>query len=383
MLERLFKRTTKGAIQVWDIEVDHANARYRTITGQLDGKQVASEWTVCKPKNVGRSNAVAAQDQAYLEAKAAWEKKQRDGYSTTVELAQGSDRFQCMLADSYVDHTNPKKSRKPRVLHAFAEGRRLFSQPKLDGVRLIASQGSMLSRKGRPIVAVPHIAKALEPIFEKYPDLVLDGELYEHGMRDDFDSLVSLVRKTKPSEDDLAAASVMEYWIYDCAGEWEQERYGVRYAFLQELERNASPNLRVVSTVEVASEEEVDAAYARYLSQGYEGQMLRFDVPYEQKRSDKLLKRKEFEDKEFVVVSVEEGVGNRSGQAGFVVVREPDTGIEFKAGIKAPEEKRIWLLKHRGVLVGTVVTVRYNGRTPSNVPRFPRAVAWFPKGRDV
>lgn len=385
MLDRLFKRTATGAIQTWEIETDMNSGCYRTLSGKLDGKQVVSEWTKVKPKNSGRSNATSVQQQTMLEAQAAWEKKQRDGYSLTLDDAHGSERFQCMLAQTYVDDNDPKKSRRPRVLHALAEGRRVYSQPKLDGVRLIASTGSMLSRKGRPIMAVPHIAEVLAPIFEEHPDLILDGELYAHELRDDFDSLVSLVRKTKLSPDELEASRMMQYWIYDCAGpEWEQERFSVRNAFLVELLRGAPSFLRLVPTTELrAKEAAIDAQYQAYLSEGYEGQMLRFDVPYEQKRSDKLIKRKEYEDKEFQVLSVEEGEGNRSGQAGFVWVLELGPGTTFKAGIKAPESKRIWLLENKEALVNADVTIRFNGRTPSGVPRFPRAIAWYKDGRDV
>ena len=47
-------------------------------------------------------------------------------------------------------------------------------------------------------------------------------------------------------------------------------------------------------------------------------------------------------------------------------------------------EQRLELLQFRGHYIGGEVTVRFNGRTPDGVPRFPRAVAWFPGGeRDV
>jgi DNA ligase-1 len=386
MLDRLFKRTATGAIQTWEIETDIHRGRYRTISGQLEGKQTASEWTQCKAKNVGRANAVSVCDQAIREAQAAWEKKQRDGYSLTIADARDSQRFQCMLADQYVDATHPAKSRKPRVLAELAMGGVIYSQPKLDGVRLIASKDSMLSRKGRPIVAVPHIAEALVPIFEDHPGLVLDGELYNHELRDDFDTLVSIVRTEKPTPGDIEAARAMQYWVYDCAGPAASANYGERHALLESIllsGRWCLQGIEFVFASVVRSEAEIDSAYQQYLAANYEGQMLRFDVPYENKRSSKLIKRKEFQDKEFLVESIEEGDGNRSGQAGFVCVRERGTNKKFKAGIKAAKPVRLELLQNAYKYVGGEVTVRYNGRTPSGVPRFPRAIAWYPEGRDV
>ncbi|MES0183301.1 hypothetical protein NKK48_01130 [Mesorhizobium sp. C386A] len=54
----------------------------------------------------------------------------------------------------------------------------------------------------------------------------------------------------------------------------------------------------------------LDADYAEYLENEWEGQMKRLDAAYEQKRSAHLQKRKEFQDAEFKIVEVVEGQGN-------------------------------------------------------------------------
>ena len=43
-----------------------------------------------------------------------------------------------------------------------------------------------------------HILDELQPFFNKYPDVVLDGELYNHDLKDNFEKIISLVRKQKP-----------------------------------------------------------------------------------------------------------------------------------------------------------------------------------------
>ena len=55
-LPKIFKTTKSGATQEWEIEV--VGNRYRTISGQTDGKKVVSEWTVCAGKNaeIGRAH---------------------------------------------------------------------------------------------------------------------------------------------------------------------------------------------------------------------------------------------------------------------------------------------------------------------------------------
>ena len=375
----LYKRTTTGAIQVWRIEVE--GDKHRTITSKLGGKEVVAGWTVCQPRNVGRSNATTAHEQALSEAQANWDKKQRDGYSLSVEEAESSDRFRCMKADMYVDPEDPKKSRKPRVLKALEQGTLVWSQPKLDGVRLLASKDKLLSRSGRPITSVPHIADALAPVFAKYPDLVIDGELYEHSMRDNFNQLISIVRKADPKAHKAEHAGVMQYWVYDCAGSHGSLSYRERLALLDTLFKEDSGTVRLVPTNFVQDEAAIDAWHKSYLDGGFEGQMLRIDAPYESKRSDKLLKRKEFLDEEFEVLDISEGLGNRSGGAGNVTVRDKQSNKTFNANVAGDLEQRQLLLKTRGRYIGGEVTVRFNDRTPDGIPRNPRAIAWYPGGR--
>ena len=73
----------------------------------------------------------------------------------------------------------------------------------------------------------------------------------------------------------------------------------------------ACPDIIVnVNTDAVYTRDRLDTLYTYYLTEGYEGQIIRYDTPYEQKRSKNILKRKEFIDEEFDVVGVEEGLGN-------------------------------------------------------------------------
>ena len=66
-----------------------------------------------------------------------------------------------------------------------------------------------------------------------------------------------------------------------------------------------------VQTDSADSESEVDDLFGGYVEQGYEGGIIRLNG-VKQKRSNNLLKRKDFEDAEFEIISVEEGQGNWS-----------------------------------------------------------------------
>ena len=198
---------------------------------------------------------VSVFEQAAREAGAAWEKKQRDGYSLTPDDAHGSETFQCMLAQSYSD---PK--RKAEALKA-ADRKDLYSQPKLDGVRCIASAGGLLSRKNRPITAVPHIWNAVAPIFEKYPDLVLDGELYNHDLKDDFNEIVSMVRKSKPTSEELAQSEALRSTGSTTASPAHKDALLERVACCDVLTLARHPELHRCRPIG-ADEQKIDAWYA-------------------------------------------------------------------------------------------------------------------------
>ena len=93
-----------------------------------------------------------------------------------------------------------------------------FIQPKLDGVRCVVQANPLdydyyslrivaYSRTGKEWKNIDHILEQLIPFFRKYPNVVLDGELYNHDLRDNFEKIISLVRKTKPTDEDRLEAS--------------------------------------------------------------------------------------------------------------------------------------------------------------------------------
>ena len=71
----------------------------------------------------------------------------------------------------------------------------VYIQPKLDGVRCLFTKDGAFSRTGKQFMNVKHIENELQPLFSDYPNLILDGELYNHALKNDFEKIISLVRK--------------------------------------------------------------------------------------------------------------------------------------------------------------------------------------------
>lgn len=346
----IFKKDTKGKTRVWSMERD--GSRHHTVAGILGGNLVTSEWTQCVGKQ-GRTD----EEQAQFEIDAAYKHKLTREYHERIEdIDGGAHFFKPMLAEKYGD---------------FEAG---FAQPKLDGVRCLATKDGLFSRQGKPITSCPHIIAELAPLFEHTPSLVLDGELYNHDLKDNFNEIISLVRKQNPTAEQLVEiAKVVEYHVYDIPGD---EPFGIR--FYHKVFTDTLHSIHAVDTRRVSTQEEYDSLHGLWLEEGYEGSIWRADLPYEQKRSKSLRKRKEFVDAEFELVAIEEGLGNWSGMAKRAVCRLPD-GRTFGAGIKGTQERARQLLfeSHK------VVTIQYFQLTPDGIPRFPIATKFHGSERTL
>lgn len=295
------------------------------------------------------------------------------GYHESADTIDKPKHFKPMLAKSYDD----------RPLAA-GEWGKVYSQPKLDGVRCIATIDGLWSRTGKPIDSCPHVFAALAPVFSVDPDAILDGELYADHLFDNFNEIISLVRKQKPSPEHFAKTeAAIKYHVYDLPS--QEGGFSERTSRLYWLaSMTSSPFLQFVDTTIVQDAAHLDELNSQYVADGYEGQMVRRDGPYKNGRSFDLLKRKEFMDAEFTVISVDEGEGNRAGMAGFITYElGDDSGRTFKSGIKGSWDYATQLLRDAESYVGGQGTVRYFQLTPDGIPRFPVTVALYGGLRDV
>jgi len=360
----LYKRDSKGKIREWmmQIEVVGPKAAHRTVSGLQDGKKVESGWKEVFTTNEGRSNERLPFDQAVFEVEAKYkDQRDKDGYVLELkDVDKVRTKFDPMLADSY-DKRGVDFARK------------VYAQPKLDGIRCIARADGLWTRSGKPIVSCPHIIEDLEPFFRDFPDVVLDGELYNDELKDDFNKITSLVRKTKPKREDLEeCAELVQYHVYDAFDPNQPERTFLdRYVnFVSIFELTP---VTKVPTSEVGSPEMLDQMYGTWLKAGYEGQMIRYDTPYENKRSKNLLKRKEFITEEFPVVEIEQGEGNWAGYIKIFYV-EFEPGRVCGAGVRGDQATLKALFESRKK--PDWATVRFFTPTPDGVPRFPVVIDW-------
>ena len=348
MLPILYKYTTRGQVQQWQIICPPNENYYYTIEGISGGKLTTSDPTYCVGKNVGKSNETSDEQQAKNEALAKWEKKISSGYNEV--LTKEKKFFEPMLAFELKQYE--------KLLFTVPT----FIQPKLDGVRASQEDGQLDTRAGKPIVSCPHIAK--------WPYFRLDGELYNHDLKADFNKIISLVRKTKPAPEDIKESEEkIQYWIYDYPFMKDQV-FSERYRVLQSVFSKFPSCFKLVPTYEIKSMEELSVYHEQFISMGYEGSIIRLDLGgYENKRSKQLLKYKDWQDAEWEIIDVLEGTGNRAGCANMLVIKL-DSGVICKPTMTGTEEfmRKVWLDKQN--VIGKQATIKFFGYTEDGSLRF-------------
>ena len=249
-----------------------------------------------------------------------------------------------------------------------------FIQPKLDGVRCVIQCDdwggiTAYSRTGKQWKNIDHILEQLAPFFSKFPNVILDGELYNHDLRDDFEKIISLVRKTKPTDEDrLEASKLTQFHCYDIID--EKLPFDQRCEFISESLMLMGNSVETVDTVMVFDEDEAQSIHRSNLKKGYEGSIVRTNDTYQCKRSHNLRKFKDFHDAEARIIGWAEGKGKRRGTIGkFIAV--DDEGNQFGMPVMDKfkylqdnfEEMKTW--------VGKLATFTYFERTKANSYRHP------------
>ncbi len=351
----LYKYTTKGQPQQWQIVVDGDS--FYTIEGIVGGQLTESAPTVCEGKNIGRANETTPKEQALKEAAARHQKKLDKSYNPV--LTTEKKFFEPMLAKIYLQN-GKKPDTNNHVAIKWGEYR-VFVQPKLDGLRCINHENSLASRNGKPYLACPHLYQN---------DAMLDGELYNHDLKDDFGKIVSLCKKQDPTKEEFAESEqIVQHWLYDFPA---QQVFSKRFHALSLWHKGANQKyFKLVPTYEVKSEEELLKYHSEFLLSKFEGTIIRTDTaPYENKRSKSLLKHKEFMDDEFEILDCFEGVGERAGTVGSFVVQLPNN-LTCKSNVKGTREYVAKLWRNRKSLIGKTATVQFFGYTPDGALRFP------------
>ena len=362
-LPTLYKLLDTGSVMVWNIMVEDSGTTGTSIVttwGVEGGAVQETRDYISQGKNIGKSNETSPFKQAQSEAESRWTKQQKaKGYIHSREAAlvgQRSDLIRggidVMLAHKYRDHA--KKIQWPA-----------YVQRKYDGIRCAAviENGicTLWSRTRKPITGVPHIARHLTEKLANQ-NIVLDGELYVHSLKSDFEKIISYVRQEAPKP----GHEVVQYHVYDVVMDGD---FSARTRWLQQNMLIGEPII-LAETKMVESEDDMLYYFQESLADGYEGCMVRNSASrYEGKRSYGLQKVKEMQDAEFIVVGVEEGRGKMAGKAIFVCLA--DNGTNFSVKMKGSLGDLVKYIHNPSLAIGKRLTVQFQNLSVYGIPRFP------------
>ena len=341
MNKTLYKLSSKGVEQIWNIEVKNNPPRIIIQHGQLGGKLQTKTDIIKAGKNIGKINETTPLQQAYAEAESRFNKqKDRKGYSETRGQAR---TLSPMLAHKYKDH-------KDKIVFP------CFTQPKLDGIRCIATYNydtiKLISRQNKEFEVLDHIKDALSSIMT--PGMILDGELFNRDYP--VTSISGFCKKLQPE------TKFIQYHVYDVIN---KDNFKNRTQLLHKLQYNDI--IQCVETMIVDNHHDIDMTFQRYLKDGYEGCMIRaanglYKVGY---RSTDLLKLKEFQDADFTIIDIVENT-KLPGTGVFHLIT--DEGYEFKAMPEGSMEKRASYLQNKQDYLGKIGMVRFFDWTKTDKP---------------
>ena len=258
---------------------------------------------------------------------------------------------------------------------------KVFMQPKLDGVRCVIQAEQVnhfsrpiqykvkaYSRTGKEWKNIQHVLEQLVPFFQKYPNVILDGELYNHDFKDNFEKIISMVRKTKPTpEARVESAENVQFHCYDMID--ETMTFEDRYNFVFDKLRD-SYSVRTVVTTPIPNQFEAEEMHEVNMNSGFEGSILRTNDTYACKRSHNLRKFKDFHDTEATITGWVEGKGKRIGTIGKFLAVDSE-GNEFGMPVMDKFKYLQDNFKLMQGYVGKTATFTYFERTKANSYRHP------------
>lgn len=345
MKKILYKKDSKGKIRVWEIYT--LGDTIIQLSGLLDGKLVTNS-KKCTSKNVGRSNETSPENQAILEMQSGINSKLDEGYFYTIEEAKNEEVILPMLAKNYNDE-------KHKI-----DWENCYVQPKLDGQRVLAIKKNgkvkLLSRDGKEITTLKHIIEQLEN--SNIPDNIYDGEAYNI-------ELGSFQEQMKAIKTINENTCKVNYNIYDIV---INKPFSERLNILKRNQINMN-NLKLLETNIIVSEKELNQYHKKFLSQGYEGSIIRHgNKPYEvDKRSDSLLKYKSFQDIAAIIIDILPSEADP--KKGVPVLRY--NNVTFEAGTAFSHADREDLLTNKEKYINKIGEIRFFEYTDSGKPRFP------------
>jgi len=337
------------------------NARYSVLSWRDGGTPTNGKHeTIIKNGKQGRN----VFQQAILEVSQKY-KKQKDKHNIS--------KIPPMLLKIFDDY-------EPSYFEKMDED--FYCQRKYNGTRCMAvlNNGAveLYSRKLHKY-NVPSVESALLPFMR--PGIIIDGELYIHNTP--LQIISGIVRGSE-----LTEKNKLNYVIFDLYNTSKKDMlFSDRNELLEKMFNGAKKPIIIALTYKIGKSKPIndflkaiDKKYKDFLNEGYEGMVIRRDLPYEpsyhEKHSNAVFKHKPVRTKEFKIVDFTEGRGKDRGK--LIWICEANN-IEFSVRPKMKDDERIELFKEFksggfNKVKGKKLTIEYDSLSIDGVPQQPRAL---------
>lgn len=237
-----------------------------------------------------------------------------------------------------------------------------FISPKLDGLRSVYKNGEFYSRQGHKFVGLSSLKLEMEDLMQQLAvPCQFDGELMVDG--EHFNEISGKIRA-------FTEADNAHYYIFDSPN-FEHPQHA-RLAFLDLLAtRYRYLHITFVPHTTVTTMADISAKYAEYLAEGYEGAIVKQESGmYQDSRTWDWMKLKNTETADCRVTDIFEGEGKYVGMVGGLVV--DFGGVAVRVGSGLSDKQRMYWWNDPEEIIGRVVEVAYQEKTPDSSMRHPR-----------
>ncbi len=345
--------TSKGAAKMWQIRAVQDDTgcyttteSWHTLDDGSDSKHVQSAPSYVEVKNAGRANETTLIEQAIAEAQSAEDLKRQKGYRGPGE--QKSEKALPMLCHKYED-------RKHNLTYPLA------LQRKMNGVACLMNGETAYSRQGNDFIpgVVEHI------IFDTL-GYTLHGELVLPEEEFSFQDSMKAIKKIRPE------SKLLKFIVYDVIE--PNITYSERLVLIGRLLKNAPPSVEFLHTWILNDEKQVMERHRAYVQEGAEGSVVKnLNGRYKiNARSSDCLKIKDWQDADFEITGVEQGIAKHTNCAIFVCRTAAGKIFNATPKMTIPERQQIW--KNRKDYIGRSVEVRFFTLTEDGIPQFPIAI---------
>lgn len=373
MNNTLYKRDSNGKIRVVYLHLNHhtpADGEFYSITGEtgmLNGKLTKRPLVTIQE---GKSTRTIHQ-QANLQYNSLISSYLDKGYKDSITLGITSLDITEIESKVPIENTDAKGTQKPMLAKSIADVKNLswnddwYCSRKLDGVRAFIYQKDGViqtsSRGGQDYnIAAYYIINddKIKEFFDKYPDHILDGELYIHGKPLSYISGLCRLETITDRHKEL------EFHCYDFV---DVHKFSHRCETLNTWKSiYESSKLKFCEHVIKNDEKSIRELHDKWVADGYEGLVMRHaENKYKcGTRSSTMLKIKIFKDAEFEIIDIVNGLRDED----LCFLLKTADGNEFKAKPIGDRELKQYYRNNIDQIRGKMGKVKYFGYTNTDKP---------------